>query len=213
MLLAFLKTGANDVGGLFAKVWAYIKSFFDGSDLQEEFEKIDAETAAKNAGVQSQRDGTLFARQGDRQQQLDAIESDRQLALASIDDQQASADEARRRAAADSLAAGDAELARLRGELEAALAEAAAKAVPAEAEGAGGAAAGPGRLTPEGLGASLDRAARKTDVKGTFSAAALRGFGAGDSAADRTADAAEKTAEGIQRLNDRARQGRLVFTS
>lgn len=148
-----------------------------------------------------------------RQGQLDGIESDRQLAQQALDDQQAEADEGRFADSRLALAGGEEELDRLQSELQAALDEAKSKAVPAEAEGAGGAAAGPGRLTPEGLGASLDRAARKTDVKGTFSAAALRGFGAGDSAADRTADAAEKTAEGIQRLNDRARQGRLVFTS
>lgn len=151
-------------------------------------------------------------------------------ALASLDEQQAAADEARFAAAQQSVAAGQAELARLRGELQAALdeAEAAANQPPAVPTGAG---AEPGAGEDEGgdastatpspieelaepgaLDAAMERSAAKLDTKGTFSAAALRGLATGDSATERTAENTEAIRDGIDRLNDRARAGKLVFT-
>src|SRR5690606_30773604 len=101
------------------------------------------------------------------------------------------------------------------GELKSALERAAAQAAPKPEEVAEEAVRErPGLAAlaaPGGLDAAVDRSARKTDVSGSFSAAALRGMGAGSTAADRTADATERAAEGIEDLNDRARQGRLVF--
>jgi TP901 family phage tail tape measure protein len=109
----------------------------------------------------------------------------------------------------------DVELQRLQAELSAALTEVAEKAAPKTGEAiAEEADKSGGKLTlPDlsGIIPSLERSEAKTDVKGSFSGAALRGFGAGDTAADRTADATERAADGIEDLNDRVRGGGLVF--
>lgn len=68
-----------------------------------------------------------------------------------------------------------------------------------------------------GLGSLLDELdgigetiARKLEVRGTFSAAAVQGLAA-SGAADRTAKATEQTAKNTKRLLDAARSGGLVF--
>lgn len=112
----------------------------------------------------------------------------------------------------------DSELERLQGELSAALAEAAELAKPKIAEELQDAAGDdpakkPTLPLPAALDESLGETSKRTvDTKGSFSAAALRSLGTGDSVADRTAEATEKTADELAKLNDKARQGRLVFT-
>jgi hypothetical protein len=49
-------------------------------------------------------------------------------------------------------------------------------------------------------------------IRGTFNPAALQGFAARDRAAERTADAVEKTEEHTRELARAARQSKLTFT-
>lgn len=62
----------------------------------------------------------------------------------------------------------------------------------------------------------VQQAKAKVDVKGSFNAAALRGLGAGDSVVEVAKEQkkeAEKQTKELKTLNDKARAGRLVFTS
>lgn len=56
-----------------------------------------------------------------------------------------------------------------------------------------------------------EKASRKIEARGSFSAAAASGLGIGDTVADRVAEASERAAKELEELNRRARAGRLVF--
>lgn len=68
-------------------------------------------------------------------------------------------------------------------------------------------------FTPEGLDQALQATAKKVDVTGSFSAAALRGIGVGTSVADRQLEEQKEATKELKELNKKARAGRLVFTA
>jgi len=117
---------------------------------------------------------------------------------------------------AQRMADNEADLAAARQEWQAALAEARGKREAAEADAG---LEGPGspddllaraRNALAGVGDQLADQAEKVGAKGTFNAAALAGLQGGD-AADRTAEAAEQTAENTRRLVQAAQNGGLTF--
>lgn len=179
---------------------------------KEAFASAQGEIEARAAELEAQAQQRIRDREDTRQGQLAAIGMDRTAALASIDDQQSAASAARFAGARESLAAGDAEIARLEGELRAALEEAATKAAPV-AEQAAGEAAGKATRLPElsGIGRGMEASERKTDVKGSFSAIALRGLGVGDSLETEQLDESKKQTSLLQSIDNRARQGGLAF--
>jgi hypothetical protein len=224
----------NNFSATFAKEWAKIKAiasgrFLDTRELVAEIQKINVETKTKNAAIdavvagqqkgvtdqlaqqQKAREAQLAERQGARQadmagaasgtqSQVDKIEADRLAAQKALDDQQAQVNAARFAGARESVAAGEAKLQALQSELDDAIAQAKAAA--------GGAA--PGKKRPDINLGGLNIAAQKIDTKGTFSAAALRGLGVGDTASEQLKEQ-QKTNDQLQTLNRRAAQGRLVF--
>lgn len=214
--MGFLQQQWNNFGGFFRKVWVRIKAMFsDKVDVGAEVERINKDVAAKNAAVDARRDKAIGGRMDARKETLGGIEGDRQAAQAAIDDQQQARIDELRKAAQASIAAGDAKLAQLQSELAAALAEARRKAGEVDAakdKDVGKPPAPPkfemAGLTPAGLDAAI--AGVKTDVKGTFNAAAIRGLGA-DSVQDKQLEQQKLAAASLKKIvkqNDE--RGRLT---
>lgn len=148
------------------------------------------------------------------------IEGNRQEALGEIEDNQRSQQDLNRLPGmADpgleerqtALAAAKAELANL--------VEGAGKNPPVEHQmRSGGEGAAPPPKLPRPEAAEIEKgvnaAARKVDVAGTFNAAAVAGMGAGDTVSsllESQVKATEKVEKQLEKLNDKARQSRLVF--
>lgn len=204
-LVGGLEKAWNSFAGFMQKTWAKIASYAIGGNantLQAQLDAIDAATNAANAGVDTRGQG-----------QLDALASGKEIR-----------DEARFAGARESVAAGEAELAGLQAELKAAIDEAKAGALAAAsgkdgkaADTSAGSVAGNtsplAELAEPGIfDATVERSAAKTDVSGSFSAAAIRGLGAGDSLGQDQLDESKEQTGLLKKLNDKARVGRLVFT-
>lgn len=117
------------------------------------------------------------------------IEADRQVMRGAIADQTEAKVGSIQEGKAQKVRARNADLAKLEGEYQGLLAQAAAAREAAPFKGEKKADGSP--LTFGDLGGTIDTMERKTEVKGTFSAAVLRGLGA-DSTADKQLDEAKK---------------------
>lgn len=199
--IGFLQTSWNNFGGFFAKVWARIKAMFSkdaAANLDGEIARINADAAGKNSAVNDATGKTVAERMKGRDAQLAGIEANRAGAQAALGSQQTAEQEARRQAAQDGLASGQADLQAAMEELSnltGKAAEARAGAVKLDA-----------KRKPEAPGIELGvaRAVSNVDVKGSFSAAALRGIGAGDSVTDAVKDQTKATkavGEKIDKVN------------
>jgi TP901 family phage tail tape measure protein len=168
----------------------------------------------------------------DRQKKLTQeqgrIEQERQGKIAEVDKRQAKHNDTF--AAKQAMPSVDPEAKRRREELAAAQAELDTLTGNAQASAPAAAAADPWAtpeadrlpmpkkkapaVEPEAIEKGLGAAARKVDVKGTFNAAALRGLGAGDSVNSILEDSRkteEKMLRQLEKLNDKAKDGQLVF--
>jgi hypothetical protein len=212
-VISFLSKRLVDFQGVMGKVWAYVKAgiaLVTGGDfnLENALAQIDVETEAGKTGVEAARSGREAEIEKQRGGEVAQIAADRQNARAALDDQQKAAADARRKAAADALKAGADELATAQDNLksmkEQAAKQAAAVTKPAEKKKA------------EDKGEEIDKAmiaaqSRKVDVKGTFSAAAIRGLGAGDTANEILKESQKQTEE-LRKINRKAALGRQMFT-
>jgi hypothetical protein len=152
-------------------------------------------------------------RRGDAGAATAQIEAERQAAQEALSAQQAADTDARRAAAQQAVADAQAAVEAAKAELAGAVGEAKDKAAGAAGAAGKGSA---GEFTPEGLDAGLAQARKTVDVGGSFSAAALRGVGAGNTVVDHLKDQkkeSEKQTKQLEKLNDKARAGRLVFTA
>lgn len=133
-----------------------------------------------------------------------------------LTDQQAAEAEARRKAAADGMGGGDAALADLQNQLGVLNDVAAENAAALPGDKLMSRTPKLGEEDANALDAGLADAAKKTvDVSGSFSAA-FGGLGVGDSTVDVMKEQKkeqEKTNKELAKLNDKARAGRLIFTS
>jgi hypothetical protein len=213
--ISFLQQTWNNFGGFFAKVWARIKALFTGGDIEAEIARINAETAAANAAVQAGADTTIGGREQARTASLAGIEAERQGAQAALASQQDAEIEARRQAAAEGLAAGAAELAKAQEDLKALTSKAAGEAAAVATPVAAGK-AGEEPFTPDGLDGALRKSERKVEAKGTFSAAALRGLGLGDSMEKLQGDAVKeqkKANDKLDKINRSVKEQRQVLAT
>lgn len=187
-----------------------MKLFDSELDVEAASKILDEDFQRQSAATDRQAQQTIGERDRRRQEQCTQIEAERQGAQSEV---ARMAEEDRlareRQNAADLTATGDA-LAEARKEWEAALNEAAQKRADVEAN------------TPERTRRAQDELAGMDDLlsqmaeervstKGTFNAAAVRGFGGG-SVADRTAKATKETAKSTKRLLEQSQHGKLVFT-
>jgi len=197
--------------GFVKKAWTRLKSVFDKDiNVKAEVERINKETDSKLAGADAQLSDAILGRERERKDRLAQIKRDRAGRGQALEDMKAEQERQRAEKNAAELSGTEAELAQARAEWEAAIAEAAKT-------NAGSGKEGPGPTgSPElgglmgSIGAGLAEAAGKVEAKGTFSALAIRGLGA-DSLAEKQLKTQERIAEGIDELNDRAQEGRLVF--
>lgn len=210
-----LKKSWNSFGGFFAEVWEQIKAQFKGGDVDVEVAKISAETAAKNAAVDKETGATVAGRQRGRDAQLSQINEGQSGAQKALADQRDSEEEARRKAAQELRVGRGDKLAEAKKEFDALRSDAAAKrlAVP-EAVAAKKAGEAPEEFTPQNLDKSLDKSKEKVDVKGGFSAAAIRGMGAGDSVTEKMDEVKkeqEKTNKQLEKTHDLIAKKRAVY--
>jgi hypothetical protein len=206
-LVSMLMKSWNKFGGFFAQVWERIKNLFTGGDLQAELDRINKDVEAKNAKVDKDIAGAkkFF---GGGQKSLDQIERDRQAAIAALRDEQAAAPDARRKAAIEDLTAAEKELADAQADLtnltKEAAKEGAAADLPALKKRAPS-------FTPEDIEVGIEQAQKKIDVKGTFSAVALRGLSSGDSIANDQLSEQKKTNDNLERLRRDIRDRQAAF--
>jgi hypothetical protein len=206
-----LTKGWSTVQNFISKGVLRLMKLFDSElDVEAASKMLDEDFQRQTAATNRQAQQTIGERDRRRREQRARIETERQGAQSEV---ARMAEEDRlareRQNAADLTATGDA-LAAARQEWEAALNEAAQKRADVEAN------------TPErtrraqdelaGMDDLLSRMAEeRVSTKGTFNAAAVRGFGGG-SVADRTAKATEETAKNTKRLLEQSQHGKLVFT-
>lgn len=200
---AELAKAGNGLVAFFERVWARIKGLF-GGDATAEIARINTELAKSNAAIDQARDGAIVGRGDDRedaiaksrreQEQIkQQLESDLQRQF----DQNQSKSDAAVLAAEQKLADAKAELERLSKEQADQASEAAEKATEEAAKGTQAAAA-----RAASGGSPGDSGA------GVFNALAISGLARlGGDTAERTATAAEETAEESKKqtklLNDR----------
>jgi TP901 family phage tail tape measure protein len=188
--------------------------------LLADLQRIDKETADRNAAIDEAAAGRADAAKqrglGVGDQAL-GIEVDRQAQRKALDDQRDVDAAARARAAREREARAADDLAGAQQELKAALDAAKAKARGAPGGGlvqsalgaiGGGAkdalkkaaAEGGEGLSPQGLDESLKEADRKTEARGTFSAAAISGLSVGETTADMLKDTVEVNKKQLKEL-------------
>jgi hypothetical protein len=136
------------------------------------------------------------------------IETNRQQAQASLNDQQKTETDATRKAAQEGLAKAAQQLKAAQDELDALNGKAAKEAAGAKAFDR---AKPPGasEFTPDALDEAVK--AQKASVSGSFSAAIAGRLGAGSSVADEQLKEQKKANDQLEKLNKKASAGRLVF--
>jgi septal ring factor EnvC (AmiA/AmiB activator) len=162
---------------------------------------LDDDLAREQADRQRATEERLRGIEEERAARAKQLEEQRSGALAVLNEEQAAREQARQKRLGDEINAGEAALSEAQRQFAAARDEAAQKAAEARARDLGK--KGQGRPDTTGESAAVM-------VSGTFSAAALRGFGSG-TAADRTAKATEATAENTGEIIRRLRNGKVKF--
>jgi hypothetical protein len=186
--------------------------FDDTLDVEAAKKMADDDLASTNAEIDKQREAALVQREAQRKQQREQAQAVDEATLAEIGKQ---LDEAEKRLGEETdakLEETRRALAEARKQLDEALKKAHAEREAADKQG------GPPRRKLgdplDGLEDRLsgigDALASKISVTGTFNAAAVQGFGAGD-AVERTARATEQTAKHTKRLAESATAGGLRF--
>jgi hypothetical protein len=200
----------NGFTAIFREGWLQIENVLKGgfstASRKAISDRIGGELATANAGVDARTSqaldtirgdtaATLEGRSKERQGRIDAIQGGAQQQLGILDQNQTTANEERFAAARESMKGLDKNLADAMAELNSALEDAKflASTTPANPTALRLAGAGAGGLTPEGLDAGLATAKATTEVKGSFSASAIRSRGFGDSVADAVKQASRKT--------------------
>lgn len=210
--VAGLQKSWNSFGGFFAKVWERIKALFSGKDIEAEIQRINDEVAAKNAAIDQGTAGRKSEIEATRQGKVDKINADLAEQQKSVNDQQEAENEARRQAAQKGLEGAADALAKAQAELDALVGKAGKEAAATKIGGIG-TRKGPGPEDLAGIEAGIGEAAAKAkvDVSGSFSAAALKGLGAGQSVQDDQLKEQKKHTDYLAQLNRKAKIGGLVF--
>lgn len=207
-LVGMILQSTNTLSGEFRKLRAELLAALNPfEDADAALKRIDAETASRNATQRWETGAALLTRQQGRAGELAGIEAQRQAGqAANLANQDMTG-----------LFESDAQLANARDDLAALLLEGAGVGggggggLPLVGRRPGQPGIGEDDIDPEKLDKAIDQMDRKVDVVGTFSGLRLQGLSAGESIADRQLKAQEETRDAVQKLNDRARQGRLVF--
>jgi hypothetical protein len=177
----------NSTVGFLQKAWVRLKSLIDSDiNVEAEVAAIDKNTTDANAADGAARDNAIAARQAARDKAAAEIEAGRDQLKANLKSAKNAEAEARKKARADAIAAGEADVAAARGELDAANARANAAVKP------DGPNAGPLEIDPPefpdielapdaaaalvGVGAGVDKELAAS-VAGGFDALGVGGFG------------------------------------
>lgn len=216
----------NNVLGNLEKDFVRLRSVLTLESTTLELENIDAKTRAKNAAVDKAVGEELGGREKAFQDTLAGLGTENLQQQQALADQQAAEKAERARLAQEALAASTEELAAAQAHLKSLtekveptdqlseidanmldqlwagqLADIAPKKSLEETLG----------LTEEGIEEGLGAAKKTIDVKGSFSAAALRGIGIGENVSDRQLEESKAQTKELKKLNDKARTGKLVF--
>lgn len=199
-----LTKGWRTASNFISKGILRLMSFFDSSiDVAAASAELDRDLAGKNSATDRARSEAAQQRDRERQRRLAEIEAGRTGALGEVQSM-TDAEQARRQSQFDAeLKRSQAALDAAREEFRSARADAAARR-PTDGPNAGNLADLMKSLQGGGM------ATRQASVRGTFSAFAVGGLG-GSSAADRTAKATEKTADGVRRLERKLDNTRPKF--
>jgi TP901 family phage tail tape measure protein len=223
-LWANLKTvWTQAINGLVGSWGNAIKTMFKAisplSDVLLELFGIDVAKAADNLDWLLGIGPGAADLQKQQQDQLSAIESDRQTAQQQLQSQANTDFQTRRDNAQAGVASSAAELQAAKDDLNSKLGLAASKVPVSSGSGTytppvPGAAAAKTPLTPAGIDKTLERAQRTVETKGTFSAAAIRSLSQGDSVIDAvkegTKEAKKQTDETVKMRRTVEQAGRLA---
>ncbi len=202
----------NTAVGFIRKAWVKLKSLFDESiDVDAEFQQINDEVAGKNQQVQESQDSSLWAREQARRKRLQEIEASRTGAHEELGQMRDQEHNSRQQQYEADMQASEAALQKARDEWQAAVTAAARNRKQMEEDPS---APGRGRRGTdrfEGMDQLLGEVSqRSASVRGTFSAAGVRGLGS-SGPEERTARATEQTAKNTKKLLEESRQGMLTF--
>ena len=202
----------NTAVGFIRKAWVRLKSLFDSDlDAEAEVTRINEEVAGKNQSADDERNRKISEREQARKRQLGEIEGGRSGTLAELDRMREAEHAARQQRNESDIDSSEQALETARNEWQDAIAEAARKRSEVDA-GEAPDRIGRAQADLAGMDDLLTQIGEeKVSTKGTFNAAAVRGFGGG-SVADRTAKATEETAKNTKRLLEQSQHGKLVFT-
>ncbi len=196
-----------------AKRMLEIQGLFDSSlDVDAAKKLVDQQLESRLGELNSQAQKQLDERERRREEQRRKAADANEATLAEIGQQFEQAQEKLRSGTDTQLAETQQQLDEAKQRLEEAIAQAKRERQAAQTEGLGGPRS-PGDLIAAledqlaGLG---DAFSRGIEVRGTFSAEAIRGLAAGDDSAERTARATEQTARHTKRLVEASSKG-LAF--
>ncbi|MCC6910368.1 MAG: phage tail tape measure protein [Phycisphaerales bacterium] len=196
-----------------AKRMLEIQGLFDSSlNVDAAKQLVDEQLESRLSELESQAQQQLDERERKRQEQRRHAAETNEATLAEIGRQFEEAQESLRSGTDSRLAETQRQLDEARQRLEEAIAQARRSREEAQADESGGPRS-PGQLVAAledqlaGLGEAFSRG---IEVRGTFSAEAVRGLAAGDDSAERTARATEQTARHTKRLVEASTKG-LAF--
>lgn len=190
-----LQKAWNTAENWLTKGWLKLMGLFDkGLDVNAAVKLADQEATAANQQLDQQAQKAIAGRNTNRDQQRTAIENQRQATETQIVNDGAAADAKRKDQNSVDLAASQKALDDAKTEWQNALAEAKQKraALPAGA--------GPGELPKLNLPKLGAATAGKQITSGTFNAFAVQSLQGGGSVAERTAKAAEATADNTKKI-------------
>lgn len=194
--------------GFIKKAWVRLKALFDSDiNVEAEVKAIDDDVQSKIDATNQERDAAIVDRMSRRRDQVQSLEKEQQAILDALRQDESREDKARREQLETDLAQSQDALQRARERLAEAVAEARERR-----EGIEGLPAGPSlrdRLSEFDFDGIAETVAQKLNVRGTFSAAAVRGLLSPFDPEERTAKATERTAKLLEQI---ARDRGMAFT-
>ena len=191
-----------------AKGIGYIMAKVKGIDYDDLSAQIDAEYDQQAADRDNAYQQTLAESDQQRRDGLSEIDTERDGAIAALNEERQQRRDERQRAHDGELAQAEKAVQEAEAEWKKAIGEAKKGKAPGKTTAGDGSPGVPDLKTPD-LAAITEKA---SGVTGMFSGFAAMRLGGNQGPAERAAKAAEKTAEGVEELVRRAKQGKLVFT-
>jgi hypothetical protein len=219
--VSLIRLGANAVGGALEKAWNWVSEggpWGNQKVIERKNREVDERTTTSADAIRRKWDAKVKATEDEYKRKRDAQKGAHDAAMAAIGKESKARSDATKAAADKAIQDAEQAVATARKEFQDAVQAAKDKRKAKEAAGEGpGAMQAPEDLLAKAkkavgnLGDLMEATAKRTiGVSGTFNAAALLGLQAGGME-DRIAQAAERTAKGVEALRQDVRNNKAAF--